>query len=53
MIIILLPRSTHPTLEGKFEKIEELLRCIDERLSKLEGEKEELKAYQTLDKQRR
>lgn len=39
--------------EGKVEKIQELLRYIDERLSKLEGEKEELKAYQKLDKQRR
>ena len=35
------------------EKIQELLRYIDERLTKLEGEKEELKAYQKLDKQRR
>ncbi|ESO00959.1 hypothetical protein HELRODRAFT_157320 [Helobdella robusta] len=39
--------------EGKCEKIEELLKYINERLAKLEGEKEELKAYQKLDKQRR
>jgi len=39
--------------EGKREKIDELLKYIDERLSTLESEKEELKAYQKLDKQRR
>lgn len=39
--------------EGKKEKIEELLKYIDERLGTLEEEKEELKAYQKWDKQRR
>ena len=39
--------------EGKREKIEELLRYIDERLSTLEEEKEELKQYQKWDKMRR
>ena len=40
-------------LEGKRGKIEEMLQYIEERLSTLEEEKEELKAYQELDKQRR
>ena len=39
--------------EGKREKIEELLKYIDERLNTLESEKEELKAYQKWDKMRR
>jgi len=39
--------------EGKKEKIEELLKYIDERLSTLQSEKEELKQYQKLDKMRR
>lgn len=39
--------------EGKRGKIEEMLQYIEERLSTLEEEKEELKAYQELDKQRR
>ena len=39
--------------EGKREKIEELLKYIDERLSTLEEEKEELKEYQKWDKMRR
>ena len=39
--------------EGKREKIEELLRYIDERLGTLEEEKEELKQYQKWDKMRR
>lgn len=39
--------------EGKREKIEELLKYIDERLSNLQSEKEELKQYQKLDKMRR
>ena len=40
-------------LEGKREKIEELLKYIDERLNTLESEKEELKEYQKWDKMRR
>ena len=40
-------------LEGKREKIEEMLGYIEERLSTLEEEKEELKAYQEWDKMRR
>ena len=39
--------------EGKREKIEELLKYIDERLNTLESEKEELKEYQKWDKMRR
>lgn len=39
--------------EGKREKIDELLKYIDERLSTLEEEKEELKEYQKWDKMRR
>ena len=39
--------------EAKREKIEEMLGYIEERLSTLEEEKEELKAYQDLDKMRR
>ncbi|KXJ23506.1 structural maintenance of chromosomes protein 3 [Exaiptasia diaphana] len=39
--------------ENKKEKIEELLQYIEERLSTLEEEKEELKAYQKWDKERR
>jgi len=39
--------------EGKREKIEELLKYIDDRLSTLQNEKEELKQYQKLDKMRR
>jgi len=41
------------TAEGKREKIEELLKYIDDRLSTLQSEKEELKQYQKLDKMRR
>ena len=40
-------------VEGKREKIEEMLGYIEERLSTLEEEKEELKAYQEWDKMRR
>ena len=39
--------------EGKREKIDDLLKYIDERLSTLEEEKEELKEYQKWDKMRR
>merc|ERR1739838_593721 len=39
--------------EGKREKIEELLKYIDDRLAALEGEKEELRQYQKLDKMKR
>jgi len=39
--------------EGKREKIQELLKYIDERLNTLEEEKEELKEYQKWDKMRR
>lgn len=39
--------------EGKREKIQELLKYIDERLSTLDEEKEELKEYQKWDKMRR
>nr|QIC49990.1 structural maintenance of chromosomes protein 3 [Actinia equina] len=39
--------------ENKKEKIEELLKYIEERLETLEEEKEELKAYQKWDKERR
>lgn len=38
---------------GRREKINELLRYIDERLHELEAEKEELREYQSLDKERR
>lgn len=40
-------------VDGKREKIEEMLGYIEERLSTLEEEKEELKAYQEWDKMRR
>lgn len=40
-------------VEGKKEKIDELLKDIDERLETLDEEKEELKAYQKWDKDRR
>ena len=39
--------------EGKREKISELLKYIDDRLAALEGEKEELRQYQKLDKMKR
>ena len=39
--------------ESKREKIEEFLRTIEDRLSALEEEKEELKEYQKWDKMRR
>lgn len=39
--------------EAKREKIEEMIEYIEERLSTLEEEKEELKAYQEWDKMRR
>lgn len=39
--------------EGKLEKIVEFLRTIEERLGTLEEEKEELRQYQQLDKNRR
>lgn len=38
---------------GRREKIEEMLRYIETRLKELEDEKEELKAYQELDRERR
>jgi len=41
------------TIEVKREKIEEMITYIEERLSTLEEEKEELKAYQDWDKMRR
>lgn len=40
-------------LEGKREKIQDLLKYIEERLQTLEEEKEELKQYQKWDKMRR
>ena len=40
-------------LEGKREKINDLLKYIEERLATLENEKEELKEYQKWDKMRR
>ena len=40
-------------LEGKREKINELLEYIEERLKTLEEEKEELKEYQKWDKMHR
>ena len=40
-------------LESKREKIQELLNYIEERLETLQSEMEELKVYQTLDKDRR
>ena len=40
-------------VESKKEKIDELLKDIDERLETLDEEKEELKAYQKWDKERR
>lgn len=39
--------------ESRLEKIEDLLKYINERLSALETEKEELKKYQELDRERR
>lgn len=39
--------------EGKREKIEEMIQYIEERLSTLKEEKEELSAYQEWDKTRR
>lgn len=39
--------------EGKREKIQDLLKYIEERLQTLEEEKEELKEYQKFDKKRR
>ena len=48
--------SEHSSLlsaEAKREKIEEMLGYIEERLATLEEEKEELRAYQDLDKMRR
>jgi len=39
--------------DGKIEKINDLLKYIEERLNTLEGEKEELKEYQKWDKMRR
>ena len=39
--------------EGKRDKIEDLLKYIEERLQTLEEEKEELKQYQKWDKMRR
>ncbi|XP_050395923.1 structural maintenance of chromosomes protein 3 [Patella vulgata] len=39
--------------EGKREKINDLLKYIEERLDTLEGEKEELKEYQKWDRMRR
>lgn len=41
----------HP--EAKGDKITEMIKYIEERLSTLEEEKEELKAYQEWDKMRR
>ena len=40
-------------IEAKQAKVDEMLTYIDERLSSLEQEKEELKAHQDLDKMRR
>ena len=40
-------------LESKCEKIDDLLKYIEERLGTLETEKEELKQYQKWDKERR
>ena len=40
-------------VEGKREKINDLLKYIEERLATLENEKEELKEYQKWDKMRR
>ena len=40
-------------VEGKREKINDLLKYIEERLNTLESEKEELKEYQKWDKMRR
>ena len=39
--------------EGKKEKIQELLSYIEEKLETLQEEKEELKAFQKWDKERR
>eukprot|EP00698_Gefionella_okellyi_P003554 TRINITY_DN13345_c0_g1_i1.p1 TRINITY_DN13345_c0_g1~~TRINITY_DN13345_c0_g1_i1.p1 ORF type:complete len:1206 (+),score=342.11 TRINITY_DN13345_c0_g1_i1:115-3732(+) len=39
--------------DDKIAKIKELIQYIDERLGELEGEKDELKEYQRLDKDRR
>lgn len=59
--IVQLTVHTHRTLidiliyivEGKREKINDLLKYIEERLATLEDEKEELKEYQKWDKMRR
>ena len=40
-------------VEGKREKINDLLKYIEERLNTLESEKEELREYQKWDKMRR
>ena len=46
-------RSIFLISEGKREKINDLLKYIEERLETLENEKEELKEYQKWDKMRR
>lgn len=51
-----LPENKQPDVsssEGKREKINELLKYIEERLHTLEDEKEELAQYQKWDKMRR
>ena len=61
MRLLLLLLLLRPTLvltlildtAGRREKIEEMLRYIETRLKELEDEKEELKAYQELDRERR
>ena len=45
--------SAFQETESKREKIEEFLKTIEDRLSTLEEEKEELKEYQKYDKMRR
>ena len=49
----LVPTCGPSSTESKRTKIEEMLAYIEERLSTLEEEKEELKAYQEWDKMRR
>ena len=53
LIVILRFRPVLAECESKREKIEEFLRTIEDRLSALEEEKEELKEYQKWDKMRR
>lgn len=52
-VIVFIPLLCVSATEGKREKINELLKYIEERLHTLEDEKEELAQYQKWDKMRR